>query len=131
MGVREFLTYAEILFLHFIGLKRTPVVITELLWKPFDVRFRDVMERMKFHQKVVKAELEVAAYGKLDVSMGAELKLLEIIQKESTRSHAMLEEVRMSQQEASQGVLYGLLMFQPDLLLTQIKHSSVLRSLSG
>jgi len=38
-------------------IKRTPVVIGELMWKPFDVRFKDHVERMHKHRQLILDEL--------------------------------------------------------------------------
>ncbi|MCJ1398403.1 hypothetical protein MMC11_001601 [Xylographa trunciseda] len=36
------------------SIKRSPVVIGELFWKPFDVRFQGLLERMKFHKELIE-----------------------------------------------------------------------------
>lgn len=43
--------------LIFLELKRTPVVVGNLMWKPFDVRFHDLLEDMDHHREVVKLQL--------------------------------------------------------------------------
>jgi NurA-like 5'-3' nuclease len=42
-----------------IGLKKTPTVIGELLWKPFDIRFRGLLEQLKSHRESVLEELSI------------------------------------------------------------------------
>ena len=43
--------------LTFLELKRTPVVVGNLMWKPFDIRFHDLLEDMDHHREVVKIQL--------------------------------------------------------------------------
>jgi len=40
-----------------LGLKRTPVVIGQLLWKPFNVRFNNILDRLQLHQDALSDEL--------------------------------------------------------------------------
>ncbi|OCL08347.1 hypothetical protein AOQ84DRAFT_42671 [Glonium stellatum] len=41
------------------GLRKTPIVIGELLWKPFNVRFDEVLGRMAHHRDLVNSELDI------------------------------------------------------------------------
>ena len=41
----------------FPELKRTPIVVGNLMWKPFDIRFHDLLEDMDHHREVVKLQL--------------------------------------------------------------------------
>lgn len=41
-----------------VEIKRTPVVIADLMWKPFDLRFQIVLEGIQFHQEIVRDELQ-------------------------------------------------------------------------
>lgn len=50
-------------------LKRTPLVVTSLMWKPFDVRFQDILEKIKLDQKIVQDELQFASMGGLKTAM--------------------------------------------------------------
>lgn len=50
-------------------LKRTPEVIGNLLWRPFDVRFQSIRNRLAFHQALVKEELHWATMGQLRSTM--------------------------------------------------------------
>ncbi|MCJ1380803.1 hypothetical protein MMC17_003912 [Xylographa soralifera] len=43
-------------------LKRTPVVIGQLLWQPFGVRFKKFLEQLGFHQRVLRLELDVLQF---------------------------------------------------------------------
>jgi hypothetical protein len=40
--------------------RRTPTVIGDLFWKPFDVRFGEILDQMRFHQQVAKDALQWA-----------------------------------------------------------------------
>jgi small-conductance mechanosensitive channel len=42
-----------------LGLKRTPMVLGSLLWQPFDVRFQELLDRMKTHKHNISEEIEV------------------------------------------------------------------------
>ncbi|OCL06693.1 hypothetical protein AOQ84DRAFT_410359, partial [Glonium stellatum] len=44
------------------GQKATPLVVADLFWKPFDVRFTDLLEKMKWHRKVIKFEILLIQY---------------------------------------------------------------------
>ena len=37
-------------------------MVTNLFWKPFDARFKDLLERIKFHRQLVKDETLVTIY---------------------------------------------------------------------
>ncbi|KAF2240224.1 hypothetical protein BU26DRAFT_239904 [Trematosphaeria pertusa] len=41
------------------GLKRTPKIIVDILRRPFDVRFRDIIYRFQLHRDIVFMELEL------------------------------------------------------------------------
>lgn len=40
-----------------LGLKRTPIVIGQLLWKPFNVRYNNILDRLQLHQDALSDEL--------------------------------------------------------------------------
>jgi hypothetical protein len=40
-----------------LELKRTPVVIGQLLWQPFDNRFSNFLKRLQFHYQVFESEM--------------------------------------------------------------------------
>jgi len=42
-----------------LGLKRTPIVIGQLLWKPFNIRFDNILDRLQLHQDTLSDELEL------------------------------------------------------------------------
>lgn len=51
------------MFLKKDGGARQPVcVVTNLFWRPFDARFRDLLEKIKFHCQLVKDETLVTIY---------------------------------------------------------------------
>jgi hypothetical protein len=41
-------------------LKKTPVVIGQLLWQPFDVRFGNTLRRIDYHREMLKLELNLS-----------------------------------------------------------------------
>jgi hypothetical protein len=42
---------------HRIGLRKTPAVIGDLMWKPFDVRFQSMLEQMKSRRESILYDL--------------------------------------------------------------------------
>jgi hypothetical protein len=40
-------------------LRKTPVVIAQLLWHPFDVRFANVLQRLDSHRKMLEFGMDV------------------------------------------------------------------------
>lgn len=40
-----------------LGLKRTPIAIGRLLWKPFNVRYNNIQDRLQLHQDALGDEL--------------------------------------------------------------------------
>lgn len=43
--------------LTILELKRTPIIFGNLIWKPFDIRFHDLLEDMDHHREIVKTQL--------------------------------------------------------------------------
>jgi hypothetical protein len=43
----------------FLGLKKTPFVIGDLMWKPFDSRFSDMLHRLETHRKALYEEVHL------------------------------------------------------------------------
>jgi hypothetical protein len=43
----------------FVGKKRQPVVVWDLMWTPVDVRFKEVLQALRRHQQLVKDELSI------------------------------------------------------------------------
>ncbi|KAH6889829.1 hypothetical protein B0T10DRAFT_486893 [Thelonectria olida] len=46
-------------------IKKTPIVIAELMWKPFNARFEGILESLDFHNKVLEEELKFLLLGKI------------------------------------------------------------------
>ena len=40
--------------------QKVPFVVTGLFWKPFDARFEDLLDDLRFHQDLVKSEMLLA-----------------------------------------------------------------------
>jgi hypothetical protein len=45
-----------------VGIKKTPVVIGTLFWKPFDVRFQGLLEKLKAHREQLQDEITICSY---------------------------------------------------------------------
>jgi hypothetical protein len=39
-------------------IKKTPVVIAQLLWQPFNVRFPNILQRLDHHREMLKFEID-------------------------------------------------------------------------
>ncbi|KAJ4406620.1 hypothetical protein N0V82_010086 [Gnomoniopsis sp. IMI 355080] len=50
-------------------LKRTPVVVTSLMWRPFDSRFTNILNKIKLDQNIIKEELQFASMGELKTTV--------------------------------------------------------------
>ena len=42
-----------------IELQKTPIVIAELLWQPFEARFSSFISRLQFHHEVIQQEVRI------------------------------------------------------------------------
>ena len=42
-----------------LELRKTPIVIAQLLWQPLGVRFKNLLERFEFHKRVMLIEIDV------------------------------------------------------------------------
>lgn len=62
------------------------MIIGDLLWKPFDVRFQEILERIALRQKVVNEELQLCKLNEIQSS----------IKRASQTSDDALEEVRIA-----------------------------------
>lgn len=40
-------------------IKKSPVVIAQLLWQPFNVRFANILQRLDHHRAILKSEIEL------------------------------------------------------------------------
>lgn len=87
----------------FAELRRTPFVIGDLLWKPFDVRFQSILGRLQFHQSLLKEELQWATMGSLKSTMRAEAQRGEATREDirSTRAMALTLTEKFSQEQRS------------------------------
>ncbi|KAK4031405.1 hypothetical protein C8A01DRAFT_51500 [Parachaetomium inaequale] len=56
---------ARVFSKHDGEIKRTPVVVASLMWKPFDARFQVALESIKLHADIVKEELQFSTMGEL------------------------------------------------------------------
>ncbi|ORY10382.1 hypothetical protein BCR34DRAFT_566803 [Clohesyomyces aquaticus] len=43
-------------------LKKTPVVISQLIWQPFDVRYANLLQRLDRHNEILKLELKIMTF---------------------------------------------------------------------
>ncbi|KAF2200065.1 hypothetical protein GQ43DRAFT_90178 [Delitschia confertaspora ATCC 74209] len=83
-------------------LKRSPTVIADLLWRPFDLRFEDILERMKFHQGVLRDELNWAGMEKLRLMFEKEAKRAEDKRAEARRHEKLSETIRNTLSDEAQ-----------------------------
>ena len=49
------------------------MIIGDLLWKPFDLRFQEILERIALRQKVVNEELQLCKLNEIQSSIGGVL----------------------------------------------------------
>ncbi|KAF2181881.1 hypothetical protein K469DRAFT_752715 [Zopfia rhizophila CBS 207.26] len=83
-------------------LKRSPIVIADLLWQPFDIRFQDLLERMAFHQGVLKDELQWAGMENLRSIFEAGAKRADDARFDARRSTNLLENIQNTLSEETQ-----------------------------
>jgi hypothetical protein len=57
------------LTLFFKGARHTISVVRDLFWKPFDVRFGDLLERLRDHQELFDIELRIENHKALEILM--------------------------------------------------------------
>lgn len=60
--------------------------MTNLFWKPFDARFRDLLERIKFHRQLVKDETLVTIYENSTLTISAQAAEYAEVAKERIRA---------------------------------------------
>ncbi|KAI1320331.1 hypothetical protein F5Y16DRAFT_405634 [Xylariaceae sp. FL0255] len=51
--------------------KRTPQVVADLLWKPFDMRFQVILKKIDFHRGIVKEEFQTAHQEAISMELKA------------------------------------------------------------
>jgi hypothetical protein len=78
-----------------LELKRTPMVLGSLLWQPFDVRFKELLEKMQVHNHNISEEIKVWKLKRDDKQSIVTAKWREYIQKE----HQLEEKERALAQE--------------------------------
>ena len=64
------------------------MIIGDLLWKPFDVRFQEILERITLRQKVVNEELQLCKLNEIQ----------SFIKRASQTSNDLLEGVRIARE---------------------------------
>jgi hypothetical protein len=87
-------------------LQRTPIVLGELLWKPFDIRFGEILDRMHFHQKVVKDEMQWAYLSGLKTAAEVAAKRAEDERQERIRAAAEVSGLSSIFSKEKQGESY-------------------------
>lgn len=99
-----------------LELKRSPVVIADLLWRPFDVRFQELLERMTFHQKVLEDELKLAGMEDLRSMLRAQADRTDDARAEVRRNAKLSEEAdKKLSEEMQRNFLKGRLDFPTKL----------------
>jgi hypothetical protein len=83
----------------FVGLKKTPFVIGDLMWKPFDSRFSDILHRLENHRKALYEEVHLwhfnasaraRARAAADRHLAREKQELDVLDREeAAREHAL------------------------------------------
>ncbi len=107
-GSKNASTNNPLLKLKNLELKRTHVVITQLLWRPFEVRFKNFLERLEFHKKVLRLELEVLQFIAIESFSNAwrqEKVTDSIFQAEARRHFELVEEMRRKFSVEERGML--------------------------
>jgi uncharacterized protein YjaZ len=69
----------RIIFVQFNNLndketKKTSIILTKLMWKPFDLRFEKILSKIDFHEEIVVQELQFEGLGQLQHSSQQEIK---------------------------------------------------------
>jgi hypothetical protein len=68
-------------------LRKTPVVIGQLLWQPFDVRFSNVLQRLGIHSELLRLEMDVMHFQTSSLMAADQAK--EQLRNEEFRSKMM------------------------------------------
>ncbi|KAK3386581.1 hypothetical protein B0H63DRAFT_137981 [Podospora didyma] len=76
--------------------RATAAVVADLLWKPFDLRFRNVVDKINFHQGIVREELDFTVMTKIQ----DDIEALQDIQAELATRKAQQEIFSISFQAA-------------------------------
>ena len=62
-------------------------MVADLLWKPFDLRFRNVVDKINFHQGIVREELDFTVMAKIQ----DDIEALQDVQSELATQKAQQE----------------------------------------
>ena len=84
-------------------IRRTPVVVASLMWKPFDARFQVTLASIRLHADVVREELQFATIGHLRSAFQQEA---ENASKQQRENIAALERLQHGQDRQAQGTPY-------------------------
>ncbi|KAF2103276.1 hypothetical protein NA57DRAFT_72251 [Rhizodiscina lignyota] len=86
------------------GAKRTPAILANLCWRPFDARFGDILERLKFHQSVVRDELRLMHIHAEVKNWNCVVQEIESQKVERTKAEATRLEQRSQLQNIQQNI---------------------------
>jgi len=65
MAVRSRRDLYIVPLINVVGARRSHVIFADICWRPFDLRFRDLLDNMRFHAEVIKTEIEFANHHTL------------------------------------------------------------------
>ena len=54
--------------------KHTPIIVGGLLWKPFESRFKELLEQLDFHRELVKDEFLISQFQQAEVARRDEIE---------------------------------------------------------
>lgn len=101
-------TYANLSRPYILGIKKTPIVIAELLWKPFDVRFQGLLEKFTFHRDVVKDELIILGFQRVSEEQRQQIKerrAASMAREHTKVTMEMTENMRTKMEEKDKGTM--------------------------
>jgi hypothetical protein len=79
-----------------LEVKNTVNIVSSVMWRPFDVRLADLLDRITFHQQLVRDELNIAqayAMNSLLEAANQERELEAKKEQEENRSQKQAEEI--------------------------------------
>lgn len=89
--------------------KRTPLIATDLFWRPFDLRFEDLLKQLEFHARIARTELDLAnIYAGIEErskscaerdAIAAERVEAEIERKAAAQERAVSAEERLAEEK--------------------------------
>jgi len=77
--------------------------VTNLFWRPFDARFKDLLEKIKFHCQLVKDETLVTIYENSTLTISAQAAEYAEAAKGRIRASEVREEMKNSLQQQHGG----------------------------